>query len=62
MTSYTPKQSRHIGEAALAGDVLPRSEVESDDLKASRAAIEQLQRQAQERINAGRTPGIGAAP
>jgi hypothetical protein len=38
------------------------AERESDDLKFSRAETARLQAEAQARINAKRTPGIGSAP
>jgi hypothetical protein len=52
------RQLRNQGPQAEMAD----EDRESDDLKFSRAETARLQREAQDRINAKRNPGIGVAP
>ena len=59
-TYYTPKQQRDIGDAGLTAQ--PTNDTQSADSHASVEFIAGQQAQQQAKINAKRTPGIGAAP
>lgn len=52
MTTFTPKQLRNIGEAALTGNVPPTNDTQSDAAKGSVDAVAALHAAAQAKIKA----------
>jgi hypothetical protein len=59
MAAYTPRQVRDIGVEALAGNVPPANDVQSDDAKMSVGETQRLQAEAQARISSGRADTVG---